>query len=171
MVNEKKEAYSVYSTARHTWKRQQCAKADTHLHTKSQPACEQQCQASSVLPSPSRLLHHMASDKQCEGTRDWHVEACATGDATGYCQSHTAPRMRALTVTWQHYRLPLCRQEMALFGSYEVEVPNVIAGSRAKARHTTSGEKWSSSVSGYSYYIINKRTNWMYNFTRQGVWK
>lgn len=33
----------------------------------------------------------MFGEKQCEDTRDWHVEAYATGDATGYCQSHTAP--------------------------------------------------------------------------------
>lgn len=31
----------------------------------------------------------MFSDKQCEGACDWHVEAFATGDAAGYCQSHT----------------------------------------------------------------------------------
>ncbi len=36
----------------------------------------------------------MLSDKHCEGTRDWHVEACATGDVTGYCQSHTVPVSR-----------------------------------------------------------------------------
>lgn len=37
------------------------------------------------------LLHHMFSDKQCEGTRDWHVEAYATGDALG-----TASPIRSL---------------------------------------------------------------------------
>lgn len=35
------------------------------------------------------MLCHMSGDKQCAG--DWHVAACATGDAAEYWQSHTAP--------------------------------------------------------------------------------
>lgn len=46
-------------------------------------------QTSSQLWPPLCLLHHMSSGKHCEGTHDWHVEVCAPGDATEYCQSHT----------------------------------------------------------------------------------
>lgn len=35
------------------------------------------------------MLHHMFGDKQCEDTRDWHVEVYVTREATGYFQSHT----------------------------------------------------------------------------------
>lgn len=90
----------------------------------------------------------MFSDKQHTGTNDWHVEAYATGDATGYCQSHTVP----VSLCKPTYTNPNC-DLTALQGYpsagriwlylvvHETEVPHVITQSRAKARHTRPGEK------------------------------